>query len=108
MTGSESQEDVWGNILGLTSGILEKAKLGAWDEATALDSERRSLLEAFFNSPPQGELARRVTADILFIRESDRQVMELARQMRTAIGEELHHLRQGHKAAGAYLEQSGE
>lgn len=105
---STSPDSLWNEILDLTAAIREKAVAGEWEESTALDTERRARLERFFSSPPKGELALRVSEEVLHILESDRQVMELARQMRLAIGDELHQIRKGHKAVGVYLDQTGE
>lgn len=103
-----ARESAWERILDLTRIIRDKAAAGQWEECAALDSERLERLESFFSTPPGSGLARRVSEDILYILESDRQVEELVRQMRTAFDDELRSLRRGHKAANAYLEQSGE
>ena len=97
--------DAWQEILGLTAAIQEKAVSGEWEDVTGLDAERRRRLEAFFASSLAAPVARQVRVDVLGILESDRQVMELARGMREAIGEELRAFRQGIKAASAYLDQ---
>ena len=98
------ETEQFARIESLTDQLLSAAEAESWDEAFAIEAERRPLIETFFSQLPENRRAgfrSRVEA----IAAKDRRVMSLGQAHKQAVGEALNRLGKGKQAVKAYQDQ---
>ena len=94
-------------LLAAVGALDAAAAADAWDEALALESYCRSLMEALLDLPPEAPMDVAQAEALEQVATVYRRVVALAQDCRQAVAEELKALRHGHRAASAYGAESG-
>lgn len=89
-------------LISLSQDMLEKARKELWDDAIALEEERRERLRRFFSEPVQDEYSETVVAGIELILSIDGNLMELGALRKFDLAQALQGMDQGKKAVKAY------
>ena len=88
---------VWAHMLSLTEDMLTAAHAGDFDRVSALDAERRAMLEA-------GLCADTGAAELIdAIVQCDRELVAAVERARTHAGEQLRQARLAQSGVGSYL-----
>ena len=95
------------SILALTRTARTLAGDGAWEEVEQVQSERRDLIERFFERPAQAHETIWMRPMLREIIAVDAELVRLAEDARTGLGSELYQARRRRKAREAYTAHSG-
>ncbi len=96
--------DQFAHIESLTQRLLVAAEAEEWEQAFAIEAERRPLIEQFFSHLPENRRAV-FDARVKALLEKDKQVMTLGQSHQRQVGEALKQLNKGKSAVKAYQEQ---
>ena len=89
-------------LLELTRGMRLAAEEGDWDRLIALEEERRPLIAALFEPPPQAPESPALRVAIKLIQDQDREIMSLAGAGLEEFRREMRTLDSGRRAVKAY------
>lgn len=92
----------WQQIAAMSQAILAAAQANDWDAVSALEPQRRTLMEAFFAYPVGVADADAVAQGIREVLDVDREVMVLCQQTKDALSQQMGQLTQGRRAEAAY------
>ncbi len=102
VTDGQERRDALGELLELTSAMLEAALSGEWERLVALEATRQERIHEFFSTPPGQEEAAEIARAIRVILDTDRQVMRLGSERMEWLGDRLRGVRKGRAATSAY------
>lgn len=90
-------------LLTISRIMLEKAREGAWNEVSSLETQRSESIRQFFLVPVQQVYADAVAAAIQAIMTIDRDIMALGVLKKVDLAQTLQTLEQGKRAIKAYV-----
>ena len=104
LTGSPLPQggDLPERILELSRRMLQRARLGDWDQVMRLSKERDELVHLFFSGDPRAEDDHRLGELLNEVFSLNRKVESLTRKGRARVEEKLRRIQDGRRALHAY------
>lgn len=106
MSTVSSLPDVLHQIMNLNIEFRELIAEGSWAEASKVESERRTMLQALFERPMDPSVRDRVLETLNELLQSDKTLLSELDKARELCSQQIEQLRLGRKATSAYEETS--
>ena len=105
---SESRTKHWQRIVDLSNQMYEFAQQQEWQMVQQIEEDRQKKIMLFFGSDVPVSEAGEMRQNIKQLLESDKALMQSSLGAKVSIGDSLHTLGKGQKAAGVYAAHTGD
>ena len=99
---SRTEREQWGTILELSTRMLEHAETRDWDSLNGLMGARDKLLKLYFTQRDSVARNEELREQIAMIQDNDRLIVELTKQNRELLADELIKLQKAKQTVNAY------
>lgn len=101
-TPTRTEREQWGTILELSTRMLEHAETRDWESLTDLMNARDKLIKLYFTQSDSVARNEELQEQIAMIQDNDRLIVELTKQNRELLADELIKLQKAKQTVNAY------